>query len=125
MVFPVLCVARSKFAFRLLNGFHGALLYLSVQAWINSIHTMFSDCGGGQEEWPCGKPCPRSCSDLHGDAECLDSPECNATCGCPGDTVLQDGACVARQECRCKYHDSSANGSILILLTCKHQRVRL
>ncbi|XP_039859994.1 LOW QUALITY PROTEIN: SCO-spondin-like, partial [Simochromis diagramma] len=73
--------------------------------------TICSDCGGGQEEWPCGKPCPRSCSDLHGDTECLDSPECNATCGCPGDTVLQDGVCVVRQECRCKYHDSSANDS--------------
>uniref|UniRef100_A0AAZ1XVT6 VWFC domain-containing protein n=1 Tax=Oreochromis aureus TaxID=47969 RepID=A0AAZ1XVT6_OREAU len=72
---------------------------------------MFSDCGGGQEEWPCGKPCPRSCSDLHGDTECLDSLECNATCGCPGDMVLQDGVCVVRQECRCKYHNSSANDS--------------
>uniref|UniRef100_UPI000D314B66 SCO-spondin n=1 Tax=Maylandia zebra TaxID=106582 RepID=UPI000D314B66 len=30
---------------------------------------------------------------------------------CPGDTVLQDGVCVVRQECRCKYHDSSANDS--------------
>ncbi|KAI3355049.1 hypothetical protein L3Q82_017927, partial [Scortum barcoo] len=69
--------------------------------------TVCSDCGGGQEEWPCGKPCPRSCSDLHGDTECLDSPGCRRTCGCPGDMVLQDGLCVAREECRCKYHNSS------------------
>lgn len=37
MVFPVLHVARSKFAFRLLillNGFYGALLYLSMQVWM-------------------------------------------------------------------------------------------
>uniref|UniRef100_A0A8D2ZR28 SCO-spondin n=1 Tax=Scophthalmus maximus TaxID=52904 RepID=A0A8D2ZR28_SCOMX len=72
--------------------------------------TVCSDCGGGQEEWPCGKPCPRSCSDLHGDTVCLDSPGCSRTCGCPGDMVLQDGVCVAREECRCKYHNSSATG---------------
>uniref|UniRef100_A0A8C9YCU5 SCO-spondin n=1 Tax=Sander lucioperca TaxID=283035 RepID=A0A8C9YCU5_SANLU len=73
--------------------------------------TICSDCGGGQEEWPCGKPCPRTCSDLHGDTECLDSPGCRQTCGCPGDRVLQDGVCVARKECRCKYHNSSADDS--------------
>uniref|UniRef100_A0A3Q2CH68 SCO-spondin n=1 Tax=Cyprinodon variegatus TaxID=28743 RepID=A0A3Q2CH68_CYPVA len=69
--------------------------------------TVCSECGGGQEEWPCGKPCARSCSDLHGDTECLDSPPCIQTCGCPGDMLLQDGACVTREECRCKYHNSS------------------
>ncbi|KAF7648727.1 hypothetical protein LDENG_00152740 [Lucifuga dentata] len=74
--------------------------------------TVCSDCGGGQEEWPCGKPCPRSCSDLHGDTECLDSPGCSRTCGCPGDTVLQDGACVDREECRCKYHNASATSGL-------------
>ncbi|AWP20966.1 putative SCO-spondin-like [Scophthalmus maximus] len=74
--------------------------------------TVCSDCGGGQEEWPCGKPCPRSCSDLHGDTVCLDSPGCSRTCGCPGDMVLQDGVCVAREECRCKYHNSSATGGL-------------
>ncbi|KAG7281602.1 hypothetical protein CRUP_033712, partial [Coryphaenoides rupestris] len=69
------------------------------------------DCGGGQEDWPCGKPCPRSCSDLHGDTECLDSPECSRTCGCPGDEVLQDGTCVPREECNCKYHKSTSADS--------------
>ncbi|KAM9774698.1 SCO-spondin [Syngnathus typhle] len=73
--------------------------------------TVCSECGGGQEEWPCGKPCPRSCSDLHGDTECLDSPGCSKSCGCPGDTVLQDGVCVTREECRCKYQNSSAADS--------------
>uniref|UniRef100_A0A3Q3F4P0 SCO-spondin n=1 Tax=Labrus bergylta TaxID=56723 RepID=A0A3Q3F4P0_9LABR len=70
--------------------------------------TVCADCGGGQEEWPCGKSCPRSCSDLHGDTECLDSPGCQKTCGCPGDMVLQDGVCVTREECRCKYHNTSS-----------------
>ncbi|XP_077410354.1 SCO-spondin [Vanacampus margaritifer] len=74
--------------------------------------TVCSDCGGGQEEWPCGKRCPRSCSDLHGDTECLDPPGCSKTCGCPGDTVLQDGVCVTREECRCKYENSSAAGGL-------------
>lgn len=60
-----------------------------------------AECGG-QEEWPCGKPCPRSCSDFHGDTECLDPPGCQKSCGCPGDLVLQDGECISREECRCK-----------------------
>uniref|UniRef100_A0A3Q1FCU8 SCO-spondin n=1 Tax=Acanthochromis polyacanthus TaxID=80966 RepID=A0A3Q1FCU8_9TELE len=81
--------------------------------------TVCSDCGGGQGEWPCGKPCPRSCSDLHGDTECLDSPGCSRTCGCPGDTVLQDGVCVDRDECRCRYHNISATGSVHFLFMCK------
>ncbi|XP_061877505.1 SCO-spondin isoform X1 [Entelurus aequoreus] len=70
--------------------------------------TVCSDCDGGQVDWPCGKPCPRSCSDLHGDTECQDFPECSRTCGCPGDMVLQDGVCVSREECRCKYDNSSS-----------------
>ncbi|XP_016091061.1 LOW QUALITY PROTEIN: SCO-spondin [Sinocyclocheilus grahami] len=70
--------------------------------------TVCSDCGGGQEQWRCGKPCPRSCSDLHGDTECVDSPGCSSTCGCPGDMLLQDGLCVDRELCRCKYHNISA-----------------
>ncbi|KAK5602651.1 hypothetical protein CRENBAI_005750 [Crenichthys baileyi] len=74
--------------------------------------TVCPDCGGGQEEWPCGKPCARSCSDLHGDTECLDSPQCILTCGCPGDMLLQDGVCVAREECRCKYHNSSTTDGL-------------
>ncbi|XP_072234960.1 SCO-spondin [Leuresthes tenuis] len=69
--------------------------------------TVCADCGGGLEELPCWKPCPRSCSDLHGDTECLDSPGCSWSCGCQGDMVLQDGVCVDREECRCKYHNSS------------------
>ncbi|XP_056155186.1 SCO-spondin [Lampris incognitus] len=75
--------------------------------------TVCSDCYGGQEEWPCGKPCPRSCSDLHGDTVCAESHECSRTCGCPGNMVLQDGVCVAREECRCKYHNSTATGDVV------------
>ncbi|KAI4898140.1 hypothetical protein NFI96_015403, partial [Prochilodus magdalenae] len=72
--------------------------------------TVCSDCEGGQEEWPCGKPCPRSCEDLHGDTECLDTPGCSQSCGCPRDMVLQDGVCVEREDCRCKFHNSSTVG---------------
>uniref|UniRef100_A0A3P8Z7L8 SCO-spondin n=1 Tax=Esox lucius TaxID=8010 RepID=A0A3P8Z7L8_ESOLU len=72
--------------------------------------TICSDCLGRQVNWPCGKPCPRSCSDLHGDTECVDSVECSMTCGCPANQVLQDGQCVEREECRCKFHNSTTGG---------------
>ncbi|CAL9698264.1 unnamed protein product [Knipowitschia caucasica] len=70
--------------------------------------TVCSDCGGGQVDWPCGRPCPRSCADLQGDTDCQDSPECSRTCGCPGDTLLQDGVCVRREDCRCSFYNGSA-----------------
>uniref|UniRef100_A0AAY5K320 SCO-spondin n=1 Tax=Esox lucius TaxID=8010 RepID=A0AAY5K320_ESOLU len=73
--------------------------------------TICSDCLGRQVNWPCGKPCPRSCSDLHGDTECVDSVECSMTCGCPANQVLQDGQCVEREECRCKFHNSTTGGN--------------
>uniref|UniRef100_A0A8C7QRY5 SCO-spondin n=1 Tax=Oncorhynchus mykiss TaxID=8022 RepID=A0A8C7QRY5_ONCMY len=71
--------------------------------------TICSECGGVQVDWPCGKPCPRSCSDLHGDTECLDTAECSMTCGCPGDLVLQDGQCVEKEECRCGLDSSNTS----------------
>ncbi|XP_056307202.1 SCO-spondin-like [Danio aesculapii] len=72
--------------------------------------TVCSDCGGGQQEWVCGKPCPRSCSDLHADTECVDTPgSCSRSCGCPGHTLLQDGVCVEPEMCRCKYHNTSTS----------------
>uniref|UniRef100_H2LGR4 Subcommissural organ spondin n=1 Tax=Oryzias latipes TaxID=8090 RepID=H2LGR4_ORYLA len=79
--------------------------------------TVCSDCIAGHQEWACGKPCPRSCSDLHGDTECLDPPLCARSCGCQGDRVLQDGVCVAREECLCKYHNTSTNGLDFITLS--------
>ncbi|XP_039512123.1 SCO-spondin [Pimephales promelas] len=72
--------------------------------------TVCSDCGAGQEEWACGKPCPRSCSDLHTHTECVDEPGCSRTCGCPGDTLMQDGVCVDRELCRCTFRNLSAAG---------------
>ncbi|KAJ8010539.1 hypothetical protein DPEC_G00076130 [Dallia pectoralis] len=72
--------------------------------------TVCSDCGAGQVDWPCGKPCPRSCSDLHGDTECVELTECSMTCGCPANQVFQDGQCVEMEECHCKYHNSTTGG---------------
>ncbi|XP_058879421.1 SCO-spondin [Acipenser ruthenus] len=69
--------------------------------------TVCSECGGGLEEFPCGKPCPRSCSDFHSDTVCEDSGECQPSCGCPGQQVLQDGECVSPSQCRCKYQNNT------------------
>ncbi|CAJ0942548.1 unnamed protein product, partial [Ranitomeya imitator] len=49
------------------------------------------ECGGGLVNFTCGKPCPRSCDHLHGDVVCLDSEECQPSCGCPEGRLLQDG----------------------------------
>nr|XP_014342845.1 PREDICTED: SCO-spondin [Latimeria chalumnae] len=69
--------------------------------------TVCSDCGGGQVHFECGKPCPRSCDDLHISTVCLDSSECQPSCGCLTGQVLQDGVCIEPAECRCKYQNST------------------
>ncbi|XP_068790174.1 SCO-spondin-like [Struthio camelus] len=66
------------------------------------------DCGGGQVSFACGKPCPRSCEDLHEDTACLESPRCQPACACPPGLLLQDGACVSPARCRCKYRSPRA-----------------
>nr|DBA25392.1 TPA: hypothetical protein GDO54_012926 [Pyxicephalus adspersus] len=58
-------------------------------------------------DFPCGKQCPRSCDDLHGDTACLDPAGCQPSCGCPEGQLMQDGVCVASSECRCKYHNQT------------------
>ncbi|KAM4677962.1 LOW QUALITY PROTEIN: SCO-spondin-like [Discoglossus pictus] len=77
--------------------------------WDNS--TLCADCGGGLVNLECGKPCPRSCEDLHGSSVCLDIPGCQQSCGCPDGQLIQDGACVAPTECRCKYQNRSLEAS--------------
>uniref|UniRef100_H3AZK2 TIL domain-containing protein n=1 Tax=Latimeria chalumnae TaxID=7897 RepID=H3AZK2_LATCH len=61
----------------------------------------------GQVHFECGKPCPRSCDDLHISTVCLDSSECQPSCGCLTGQVLQDGVCIEPAECRCKYQNST------------------
>ncbi|KAM4026917.1 LOW QUALITY PROTEIN: SCO-spondin-like [Anomaloglossus baeobatrachus] len=69
--------------------------------------TQCSECGGGLVDFTCGKPCPRSCDHLHGDVVCLDSEECQPSCGCPEGQLMQDGGCVAPSDCICKYKIST------------------
>ncbi|KAM4705238.1 SCO-spondin-like [Rhinophrynus dorsalis] len=73
--------------------------------------TQCSDCGGGQVNWECGRPCPRSCEDLQADTVCWDLPGCQPSCGCPDGQLIQDGACVDPSECRCKYQNRSLEAS--------------
>ncbi|XP_060104212.1 SCO-spondin-like [Heteronotia binoei] len=65
-----------------------------------------TDCGKGQVTFPCGKPCPRTCEDLHPDTACLESLQCQPACACPEGQLLQDGACISPTQCRCKYRAS-------------------
>ncbi|XP_063781355.1 SCO-spondin-like [Pseudophryne corroboree] len=73
--------------------------------------TQCSECGSGLLDFPCGKSCPRSCEDLHGDTICLDIQGCQPSCGCPEGQLMQDGVCVAPSDCRCKYQNGSLGAS--------------
>ncbi|XP_043922260.1 SCO-spondin-like [Protopterus annectens] len=80
----------------------------SIQSRICSDNaTICSECGGGQVHYECGKPCPRTCEDLHFDMMCLESSECQPSCGCPQGEVLQNGVCIDPSDCRCRYHNTS------------------
>ncbi|XP_064364124.1 SCO-spondin-like [Dromaius novaehollandiae] len=69
-------------------------------------------CGGGRVSLACGKPCPRACEDLHEDTACLEGPRCQPACACPPGLLLQDGACVSPDRCRCKYPNSSLGDTV-------------
>lgn len=63
-----------------------------------------SDCGGGQDLLPCGRPCPHSCRDLSAGSMCQTGPTgCQPSCGCPPGRLTQDGLCVLPVHCRCQY----------------------
>ncbi|KAJ7322393.1 hypothetical protein JRQ81_018680, partial [Phrynocephalus forsythii] len=69
-------------------------------------HTQCEGCGGGQVPLPCGKPCPRTCDDLHPGTACLDSQGCQPACSCPDGHLLQDDACVPPAQCPCRHRST-------------------
>uniref|UniRef100_H0VSR4 SCO-spondin n=1 Tax=Cavia porcellus TaxID=10141 RepID=H0VSR4_CAVPO len=74
----------------------------SRPCWDNS--TECTDCGGGQDLLPCGRPCPHSCRDLSAGSMCQTGPTgCQPSCGCPPGRLTQDGLCVLPVHCRCQY----------------------
>ncbi|XP_056190274.1 LOW QUALITY PROTEIN: SCO-spondin-like [Falco biarmicus] len=59
------------------------------------------ECPGGQVYGDCANACPRTCTHLRPGTRCL--PEsCQPGCACPPGQVLQDGACVPPEQCRCQ-----------------------
>ncbi|XP_072707738.1 SCO-spondin-like [Ciconia boyciana] len=59
------------------------------------------ECPGGQVYGDCANACPRACAHLRPGTRCL--PEsCQPGCACPPGQVLQDGACVPPESCRCR-----------------------
>ncbi|KAM6089495.1 LOW QUALITY PROTEIN: SCO-spondin-like, partial [Chlamydotis macqueenii] len=58
-------------------------------------------CPPGQEFGRCANACPRACAHLWPHVECLRGP-CQPGCACPRPQVLQDGACVPPELCRCQ-----------------------
>ncbi|XP_075773059.1 SCO-spondin-like, partial [Pelodiscus sinensis] len=65
-----------------------------------NTHNCTPECPGAQVHSDCANTCPHSCSDLRPGTECLQEP-CQPGCACPPGQVLQGGACVPPEECRC------------------------
>ncbi|KAM7174885.1 SCO-spondin-like [Macrochelys suwanniensis] len=65
-----------------------------------NTHNCTPECPGTQVFSDCANACPRACSDLRPGTECL-REECQPGCACPPGQVLQEGACVPPEECRC------------------------
>ncbi|CAM2104988.1 unnamed protein product [Caretta caretta] len=89
------------------NNWYGPSVCSPLPGYCPRAHSAPTGCGGGQVAFACGKPCPRSCEDLQADTACLDSPQCQPSCGCPAGQLLQDGACVSLAQCSCKYRNGS------------------
>ncbi|XP_049654923.1 SCO-spondin-like [Accipiter gentilis] len=76
------------------------LLPLLLQRICNA-HNCSPECPGGQVYGDCANACPRTCAHLRPATRCL--PEtCQPGCACPLGQVLQDGACVPPELCRCR-----------------------
>ncbi|CAH1242272.1 HMCN1 [Branchiostoma lanceolatum] len=60
-----------------------------------------SACADGQM-YEC-KSGPRTCADIQDHNDFEEGNTCTYECGCPDGQVLQDGTCVDRSECPCRY----------------------
>ncbi|XP_074841635.1 SCO-spondin-like [Carettochelys insculpta] len=65
-----------------------------------NTHNCTPECPGTQVYSSCANACPHTCSDLRPGTECLQE-RCQPGCACPPGQVLQEGACVPPEECRC------------------------
>lgn len=61
------------------------------------------DCKSPLTYLTCGSFCPPTCADKTPDCG-KDEGKCNEGCFCPRNTYLQDGKCVAADECLCEYN---------------------
>ncbi|XP_072186520.1 SCO-spondin [Excalfactoria chinensis] len=67
---------------------------------ICNVHNCTQECPHSQVHRECANACPHACADLRPHTQCLPQP-CQPGCACPPGQVLQDGACVPPEECRC------------------------
>uniref|UniRef100_A0ABM5GM22 SCO-spondin n=1 Tax=Pogona vitticeps TaxID=103695 RepID=A0ABM5GM22_9SAUR len=65
------------------------------------------ECPGAQVYSSCANACPQTCTDLQPQSQCLQE-DCQPGCACPSGQVLQDGACVSPEECRCRLSPAPA-----------------
>ncbi|XP_026722971.1 SCO-spondin-like [Athene cunicularia] len=66
-----------------------------------NAHNCSPDCPNGQVYGGCANACPRTCTHLSPVTRCVLEP-CQPGCTCPSGQVLQDGACVPPELCRCQ-----------------------
>ncbi|CAM9200588.1 unnamed protein product [Bubo scandiacus] len=66
-----------------------------------NAHNCSPECPNGQVYGDCANACPRACTHLRPVARCV-LERCQPGCACPPGQVLQDGACVPPELCRCQ-----------------------
>ncbi|CAM9200199.1 unnamed protein product [Bubo scandiacus] len=66
-----------------------------------NAHNCSLECPNGQVYGDCANACPRACTHLRPVARCV-LERCQPGCACPPGQVLQDGACVPPELCRCQ-----------------------
>ncbi|CAH1263786.1 HMCN1 [Branchiostoma lanceolatum] len=75
---------------------------VSTQTQECNLHECDAGCSGGKQYTTLCSPCPHTCAEQAGTAECVELETCEPGCRCPQGLYEQAGQCVSPEACRCE-----------------------
>ena len=73
---------------------------LTLHALLGFLYTA---CPGGMVFQSCSQYCPKTCQDYKSDS-CIENANCQQTCFCTGNNLLENGTCIPTDQCGCYDH---------------------
>ncbi|XP_078591867.1 SCO-spondin-like [Branchiostoma floridae x Branchiostoma japonicum] len=75
---------------------------VSTQTQECNLQECDTGCSGGKQYTTLCSPCPHTCAEQAGTAECVEPETCEPGCRCPQGLYEQAGQCVSPEVCRCE-----------------------